>query len=653
MFAAVIQHRFLVLSFLFVLSGFAQTADPGRAQFESRCAVCHGADATGGEMGPNIVGRMARLTDPDLMNVIRNGLPARGMPASTVSDAEMTQLVAHLRTFRPGRRAPVRRSVELTSGKTLEGLVLNESFLDMQLRTDDRQVHLLRSTGKQYREVTSDSDWPGYNGDANGNRYTTLNQIAKNNVAGLAAKWVFTMEGASRLETTPVVVQGIMYVTSGNECYALDAGSGREIWHFQRPRTKGLVGNAAGGFNRGVAWAGNRVFMVTDNAHVIALNRMTGELAWETEMADWRLNYNATSAPLIAGKLVISGSAGGEQGARGFVAAWDQETGKEAWRFWTVPAAGEPGSETWKGTGITHPGGVTWFTGTYDAALDMLYWPTGNPGPDYNDAQRGGDNLYTCSILALDAKTGKLRWFYQTTPHDVFDWDATEPPVLVDSTWEGQPRKLLIQANRNGFFYVFDRTKGKLLLAKPFVNKVTWAREIGPDGRPVPLPLPKAGRGTQVCPSQDGATNWYSTSFNPGTGLYYVQTLEKCGIYTVSPVEWEAGRGYLGGGQRNVPGEAGQKILRALDIHTGKAVWEFPQKGPGTSWGGVISTSTGLVFFADDSGMFMAVDATNGKPLWEFQTSQAIKASPIAYRFDGREYLAIAAGSNILTFALP
>jgi len=403
-----------------------------------------------------------------------------------------------------------------------------------------------------------------------------------------------------------------------------------------------------------VALAGNRVFMVTDNAHLLALDRFSGDLLWETEMADWHQNYNATSAPLVAGGLVMSGTAGGEQGARGFLAAYDPATGKEAWRFWTAPKPGEPGSETWIGKAIEHPSAVAWFTGTYDPQLDVVYWPTGNPGPDYNGEERGGDNLYSCSILALDAKTGKLRWYYQFTPHDVYDWGASEPPVLLDAEWQGQPRKLLVQANRNGFFYVLDRTDGTLLLARPFVKKLTWAKEIGADGRPVLNPLPKTASGaTEVCPSQDGASNWFSTSYNPATGFYYVQALEKCSIYTKRPAEWEAGRSYTGGSSRNMPDEAAQKVLRAIDIQSGKIAWELPQIGDAVSWGGTLSTVTGLVFFGEDSGMFMALDAASGKPLWRFQTNQLWKASPMTYVFDGRQYVAVCAGQNILAFALP
>jgi alcohol dehydrogenase (cytochrome c) len=452
---------------------------------------------------------------------------------------------------------------------------------------------------------------------------------------------------------TPVVVNGVMYVTSANECYALDAGSGRQIWHYQRQRTRNLVGNAAGGINRGAAVAGERVFMVIDNDHIIALNRATGKLLWETEMADWHLNYNATSAPLAAGGLVISGTAGGDEGARGFVVAFDQATGKEVWRFWTVPKPGEPGSETWQGDDINHPSAATWLTGTYDPQLDTLYWPTGNPGPDLSGDQRIGDNLYSSSIVALDAKTGRLKWYYQFTPHNIWDWDAQEPPVLVDTTWKGQNRHLLLQANRNGFFYVLDRTNGKLLLAKPFVKKLTWAREIDANGRPVLNPNQQPTiAGNKICPSLEGASNWFSTAFLPATHLYYVQTLEKCGIYTKTPMQWKAGAGYFGGSFEDAPGDSPRKVLRAIDIETGSAAWELPQTGPANSWGGTLATASGLVFFGEDSGALMAVDAATGKPLWQFQANQTWKASPMTYMFDGKQYIAVASGSNIVSFAL-
>jgi alcohol dehydrogenase (cytochrome c) len=406
--------------------------------------------------------------------------------------------------------------------------------------------------------------------------------------------------------------------------------------------------------NRGVAVAGDRVFMETDRAHVLALNRFTGELLWDAQLDDWRKNYSATSAPLTAGNLVISGVSGGEHGANGFVAAHDQETGKEVWRFWTVPKRGEPGSETWQGKDIDHGGAPTWFTGSYDPVLDLVYWPTGNPSKEYNGDHRQGDNLYSDSILALDRKTGALKWHYQFTPHDLWDWDATETSVLVDAEWQGQPRKLMLHANRNGFFYIFDRRDGTLLLAKPFIKNLTWASGIGKDGRPIKLPNQEPSpSGTKVCPSQDGATNWYSPSFNPATRLYYVQTFEKCSIYTKADQgEWESGKSYLGGTQRTATDPKPERILRAIDIRTGAIVWELPQRGSGSSWGGTLSTASGLVVFGEDGGALMAADAATGKPLWKFQTNQTWKASPMTYMFDGQQYIAVAAGGSIMAFGV-
>lgn len=637
----------------------AQAPDPGRRAYEARCARCHGGDATGGESGPSIVAQLDARNDQELGAFLRTGRPSNGMPAFDLAAQEMTDLVRYLRTLQPvsrsAPRAAVRRTVTLTDGSTLAGQVLSEGMSDLQLRADDRKIRLLRKSGDRYRVVTSQTDWTTYHGDPSGNRYTKLTQITKANVASLAPRWTFPLPNVSQVENTPLVYEGIMYISSANECWGLDAGSGRVIWHYQRPRTKGLAGNAALGFNRGVAVAGDRLFMLTDNAHMLSMNRFNGELLWETEMADWRQNYNGTSAPLTVGNLVISGTAGGDEGARGFVAAYDQQTGKEVWRFWTVPKPGEPNDETWKGKEQNHRSGATWITGTYDPQLDLVYWPTGNPGPDFDGDERQGDNLYTDCILALDAKTGKLRWYYQFTPHDVHDWDAQEPPVLVDTTWQGQPRKLLLQANRNGFFYVFDRTDGKLLLAKTFLKKLNWAEGIGKDGRPILKELKSDLNGdTYVCPGFQGGTNWFSTSFNPTTGLYYFNALERCNVFSKRTMDWEAGKGYMGGAARPAPGETFEKSLRAVNIQTGEIAWDLPQvSGTLTASAGVLSTASGLVFFGENSGSFMAADAATGKALWEFPTNQVWKASPMTYVFDNKQYVAIAAGTSIIAFGLP
>ena len=586
------------------------------------------------------------------MKLIREGIPHKGMPPHVVTDREMRQLLEYLRSIQRQPPPPARVTVQVTDGRTLAGELLGQGLEDVQVRTDDGRVHLLRRSGDRVRPVTTEADWPTYNGEPGGNRYTALTQIDKTTVSRLAPRWVFSIQDAGQLQVTPVVVDGLMYVTAPNECFALDAGTGRRLWHYKRPRTKGITGGWA---NRGVGVAGDRVFMMTDHAHLIALDRFTGDLLWDTALDDWRKNYAATSAPLPAGDLVISGVSGGEWGANGFVTAHDQETGKEVWRFWTVPRPGEPGSETWLGKDIEHGGAPTWFTGSYDPDLDVVYWPTGNPSKEYNGDDRKGDNLYSNSILALDRRTGKLQWYYQFTPHDLWDWDATQTSVLVDTDWNGERRKLMLHANRNGFFYVFDRVDGTLLLAKPFVKNLTWASGIGPDGRPIKLPNQEPSpSGTKVCPSQDGATNWFAPSFNPSTHLYYVQTFEKCSIYTKSDQgEWESGKTYLGGSQKIAEDPKPQRILRALDIRTGAVAWELPQHGSANSWGGTLTTATGLVIAADDSGALIAVDAESGKPLWSFPTNQTWKASPMTYMFDGKQYVAIAAGPNILAFALP
>jgi alcohol dehydrogenase (cytochrome c) len=615
-----------------------------------------------------VADRLPRLDDEYLNRLIQTGIPAKGMPPNPMSGGERGKLIKFLRVLQKemADRPIVRLSVQTTTGETLEGRVLGEGLDDLQLQTKDKEVRLLRrettgapGTGNaatdagsvRYRTVTSETPWPTYNGDPRGNRYTTLTQIDKASLPRLAPAWIFPVSDAGTLQGTPLVVGGIMYVSAPNECYAIDAGSGRAIWHYKRPRTTGIQGGSA---NRGVAIAERRLFMETDNAHVIALDRFTGELLWEKALADWRENYAASSAPLVAGNLVISGVSGGEHGANGFVAAHDQETGKEVWRFWTVPQKGQPGSETWNGKDIEHGGAPTWFTGSYDPDLDLVYWPTGNPSKEYDGRDRQGDNLYANCILALDRQTGALKWHYQFTPHDLWDWDATQTSVLIDAAWDGAPRKLMLHASRNGFFYVFDRTNGKLLRATPFVKNLTWASGIGADGRPVRLPNQEPSpEGTKVCPSQDGATNWFSPSFNPATGLYYVQTFEKCSIYaTREQGKWKRGKSYLGGTQHTAPDPKPQRVLRAIDVKTGTIAWELPQRGRAESWGGTLTTASGLVFFGDDSGAMRAADAATGAPLWSFATSQNWRASPMTYMFDGRQYIAVASGPNIIALAL-
>lgn len=645
-----------------VAVAMAQTPE-GRLAFQNRCAVCHGTDANGGEHAPSILAQVQSRNDQELISVLRQGVPQRGMPAfNDVPEPELQALAGFLRTLvapgrggRGGRGFATRMKVQLTDGKSLEGVAIGNTTREVQLRSDDQKIHLLRKTGEQYREVTSQVDWPSYHGQFSGNRHSTMSQISKSNVSKLALKWVSAVPNAARLQGTPQVYGGIMYVPNTNTVIALDAGSGAQLWQFTRPPTQGLVGNARSpGNNRSVSIAGDRVFMQTDNAHLIALDRLTGKVLWDTEMADYHQNYNATGSMLAVENLVVAGTAGGEQGVRGFLAAYEQATGKEVWRHWTIPARGEPGSETWDGRDIDHGSGPTWLTGSYDPETKTIYWPTGNAGPDFNGDNRKGDNLYTCSILALDVTTGKLKWYYQTTPHDEWDWDAVQPVLLVDANWQGKPRKLLLQANRNGFLYLLDRTDGKLLLAKPLVKKLTWAKEIGPDGRPVlnpnQTPTPE---GTLICPSVEGAANFFSSAYSPATGLFYVNTLEKCNIFTKTPpADWRAGRGYGAGGARRIPDEKAQKILRAFDIQTGKVVWELPEDGQGETWGGVMSTSGGLVFYGDDGNELAAADAVTGKKLWSFPFTEPLHTSPMTYMFDNKQFVSMVVGSVVYAFEL-
>jgi alcohol dehydrogenase (cytochrome c) len=660
----------------------AGNVSAGRKFFFQDCSSCHMINGQGGVLGPD-------LSDLGRKRTLRRIQQALLNPDS-LRNPTSTRVV----------------SIRLKDGRTFRGVARNESTFDLQLQTLDAEPHFftkpeiaeeivetksLMPSLKASREQTRDllaflsrldghtdvspplsaqsqpdgrvdfgrvsrsqpGDWPTYSGQLSGNRHSPLTQINASNVSELAAKWVFPIKSPSQLETTPLVVDGVMYVTAANQAWALDAREGRDIWHYSRPLTSGLIGDAATAINRGAAILGDKVFMVTDNAHLMALSRTGGNLVWDTTMADYHQHYGATAAPLVVKDLVISGISGGDEGARGFLAAYKASTGERVWRFWTVPAPGEPGSETWKGRAIEHGCAATWMTGSYDSATDLVYWATGNPCPDYNGDERQGDNLYSNSILAIEASTGKLRWYFQVSPHDLHDWDANEPIVLADADFRGRARKLLLQANRNGFFYVLDRTTGEFLEGEPFVHKLTWASRIGPDGRPKAAPgLEPTESGAAICPCMLGATNWMATAYNPDTGLFYVVATECCSIYAKSPARWKQGERFFGGSTRHVRDDYDAKFLRAIDIQTGKIAWELPIVWT-RAWGGLMSTAGNLVFYGDESGALGVVDARTGKPLWHFHTNQPWRASAMTYTVDGKQYVAIAAASMILAFALP
>lgn len=497
------------------------------------------------------------------------------------------------------------------------------------------------------------ANWISYNGDYTGRRYTSLAQITPENAAQLRAQWVFHIRDSDGLEATPVVVNGIMLVTAANDAFALDARTGRQIWHYSRPVSEGLIDDASQHHNRGVGVWHTKVFLETDNAHLLCLDARSGHLLWDVPYAEGNRNYGATSAPLVVKDKVLVGTSGGDDGVRGFLAAFDAETGKPAWRFWTIPGPGEFGSESWPGKMYLRGGGTTWMPGTYDPELNTVYWGTSNPAPDFDGGPRPGDDLYTDCVLALDPDTGKLKWYFQFTPHDLFDFDAVETPVLLDAQYQGQQRKLLVQANRNGFLYVLDRTNGKFLYATPFVKKLNWAKGIDEKGRPIRTDAQPTAEGMKVCPSFTGATNWYSPSYNPQTHFFYLLAQEDCGTSFLKPEPFAEGRGYYATGVKRARGEKREKILLAYNLDTGAFEWRYPQIAEGGSSGGTMTTAGGLVFFADEAESFEAVNARTGAQLWHFSTGQRMHASPMSYAVLGKQYVAIASGSDIFTFALP
>ena len=497
------------------------------------------------------------------------------------------------------------------------------------------------------------ANWLSYNGDYTGQRFSSLAQINEKNVGELRAQWVFHATNSRDMEVTPVVVNGLMLVTAANDVYALDAQTGRAVWHYSRPISEGLIDDAAQHHSRGVGIWKSRIFAQTDNAHLLCLDSRAGNLLWDVAYAEGNKNYGATSAPLVVKDKVIVGTSGGDDGVRGFVAAYEAATGKLAWKFWTIPGPGEPGSESWSGELYKHGDGTTWMPGTYDPELNTLFWGTSNPSPDFDGAVRPGDDLYTDCVLALDADTGKLKWHFQFTPHDLFDYDATETPVLIDTVYRGAPRKLLVQANRNGFLYVLDRTDGNFLSAVRFVEKLNWASGIDAQGRPVRTGIKPSPEGTRTCPGFSGATNWFSPAYNPSTRLFYFLADEDCSIYSLKPQKFTEGHTYYSTGVSHSKADQEQKILLAYDLEIDKPTWRYVQAAAAHSSAGVMSTAGGLVFFGDNSQSFEAVDARSGKPLWHFNTGQNIHASPMSYAALGKQYVAIAAGSDLFSFALP
>jgi len=508
-------------------------------------------------------------------------------------------------------------------------------------------------------------NWLMYSSTYDGWRYSRLDQINTDNVHRLRTKWLFQFRTDEKVETTPLVVDGIMYLTRPpNDIVALDAETGRTLWTYSY-RNPSRVFPCCGRVNRGVAILGNRLFMNTLDMHVVAVDALTGRELWRTNMFDHTQagGYAATGAPLALRDKVIVGMAGGERGVSGFLDAYDAATGKHLWRFHTIPQPGEPNFGTWAGDSWKTGGASTWNNGSYDPELNLLYWGTSNPWPDYNGDFRAGDNLYSCSVIALDADTGKLRWYFQFTPHDLHDWDSTQIPVLLDSEVRGQPRKLILWPNRNGFYYALDRTNGQFLLAKEFV-KQTWVKGFDDKGRPIVLPgtEPTPEGNDSVWPGIDGAANWMSHSYSPLTRLLYVSAREERRVFTKTAVRHpttaaeggEGGPGFAGGfrrfrRQRFAPEESWGKVV-AIDPATGAIRWEHRVLTP--PWSGVMATAGNLVFGGTLEGIVFALDARSGKRLWRFPGNDRIYASPISFLSNGKQYVSMPVGDVLITFSL-
>ena len=601
----------------------------GEKLFQSNCVLCHGANGVGGAGGPALKQHQMRNGSSDwaIFKTISNGIAGTSMPPSALPLNDRWRLVGYVKSLVQGGGA--HSNAPGTSG--IAGLA--------SVRFED-----ILAAGKDTQK------WLTYSGTYDGKRFNLNNQITKTNVASLRLLWMrqyATSETA--IETSPLVVDGFMFITvPPNRVEALNAKTGALIWYYDRNLPQRLS-ICCGYVNRGLAVLGNLLFFGTLDAHLIALDTKTGAVVWDVEIANYQNGYSITSAPLALKNLVITGVAGGEFGIRGFVSARDASTGKEVWRFETIPQPGQPGAETWQESDLKTGGGPTWLTGTFDPQLNLLYWPVGNPSPNYNGDVRKGDNLYTNSVVALDADHGNLRWYFQFMPHDLFDWDATEILVSLDKTVGGKSQRLLAQANRNAFYYVLDRENGAFLTARPYA-KQTWASEIDSLGRPKmnPLAMPTP-QGSLVYPSAGGANNWKSPTYSPITGLIYVPLMEWGGMFYTKSDEYHPGEIFTGGYSQIFADPPPEALIRALDASTGDLRWEY--RLPSWSVGGLMSTKGGVVF-GGVGHLFLALDDYSGRELWRVDTGREIRAAPVTYSIDGKQLVTIAAGHDLLTFGL-
>lgn len=675
-----------IVAFLRLLSNSqteeASNGDPaaGRALFfgSAGCSRCHMYFGQGGRLGPDL------------------SSPAAGRQAVNLREAILDPDKSIRRNYETVE-------VRLKNGQALRGVKKNEDTFSIQIMDEQEHLHMLLKSDLEQIDKPRNSlmpaphlsatelddllaflqkgiglaepvewkpsedlnvsfsrlvhafseprNWFTYWGNYRGTHYSGLDSITPLNVGALAARWSFQF-GAGPVESVPLVVDGLMFVTGPqNNAAALDARTGRPIWRYTRALPK-VAAHCTVMANRGFAILGDRLFMGTLDAHLVSLDAKTGSVIWDIPVEDYRKGFSMTGAPLAIDGKIIVGVTAGECALTGFVDAYDAATGKRLWRHWTIAQKDDPNRSTWPNDKAADTGGgPTWMTGTYDDETNTVFWTVGNPSPDYDGSVRAGANLYTCSVLALDPNTGKLKWYFQFSPHDTHDWDANETPMLVDLPYQGGARKLLVQANRNAFYYVLDRQTGQFLHGRAFAHQ-TWADGMDDNGHPIAKPgSAPTPTGTYVCPDAQGATNFAAPSFDAKTGLFFVAVREACAVFTSKTREPEPGAGYTGTGQRLDQLIGGPGAVRALDAATGDVRWNFPIQD-GSSASGVLATAGGLVFATGADGNLIALESATGKCLWQYQTGERIRSSPMSYSVDGKQYVAISAGSVLFSFAL-
>ncbi len=654
-------------------------AETGRGLFfgSAGCSKCHMFGGSGGRLGPDLTDSRNRLKVRDLREAIEK------------PDAKLAE---GFRTV----------EVKTKAGATIRGVKKNDDTFSVQMMDTAGRLHLLlkkdlASFEEPYRSLMPGAarntaevnhllaflvrgkavappdwtpshdlnvtyarlrnakaepwNWLTYWGDYEGRHYSGLKQITPANAGQLRSAWAHQFGGSTN-ETTPLVVDGVMYVTGPlNNAAALDARTGSVIWRYTR-RLPNVASHCTVMTNRGFAMLGDRLYMATLDMHLVALDAKTGNVIWEQEVDDFKKGLSITHAPLAIDGKIIVGVTAGECALTGFVDAYDAKTGKKLWRLHSVAQPGDPNRASWAGDSANYGGAPTWTTGTFDTETNTIFWMTGNPGADYDGSPRAGDNLYSCSVLAIDANTGKMKWWFQFTPHDVHDWDGNQTPMLIEGMVRGAKRKLLVTAQRNAFYFVLDRTTGEFLAGKPFA-KQTWAKGLDDKGRPIVLPnTTPTAEGNYVCPDAAGSANWGAPSYDASLGLFFVSVREACAVYTSVTKTPVPGQGFTGGGQELDPKVGTPGAVRALDATTGDRKWNFPIH-TGSSATGVLATAGGVVAAASADGNLILLDSRTGRDLWHYQTGASIKSGPISYSVDGKQYIAIASDAALFTFTLP